>query len=105
MTTISSLTEQIREVVGNDSGLGFSLKIQFKDGGVILIKKSEASNEDGPADLVMTLRFADFLALGSGELNPMTAIMFGKMKFSDMKFAMLNQGKINAFMQRIPRQP
>ena len=101
MTTLAELTETIATAVGSDSGLGKSLKFDLKGEGFIHIDGGSVTNEDKPADLTMTLSLADFIAMGKGELNPMSAVMTGKLQLSDMMVAMGLQSKIDALMGRL----
>jgi len=103
MTTLAEATELMRTAVGSDSGLGKSLKYDFMGAGFIHIDGGSVTNEDAPADLTMTMSFDDFIALGKGELDPMTAVMSGRLKLSDMMAAMALQPKLNALMARIPK--
>ncbi len=100
MTTLAEATEKMRATVGADSGLGKSLKYDFQGDGFIHIDGGSVTNEDAPADLTMTLSFDDFLALAKGELDPMAAVMSGRLKLSDMMAAMAIQPKLTALMAR-----
>jgi len=101
MTTLADLTETFRTAVGSDSGLGKTLKFDLKGDGFIRIDGGSVSNEDGPADLTMTIALTDLVALGKGELEAMSAVMTGKLQLSDMMVAMGLQPKINALMARM----
>jgi putative sterol carrier protein len=103
MTTLSEATEMMRAAVGDDSGLGKSIKYDFQGEGFIHIDGGSVTNDDAPADLTMTMSFNDFLALGKGELDPMSAVMSGRLKLSDMMAAMALQPKLNALMARVPK--
>jgi putative sterol carrier protein len=103
MTILSDLTDAIRNAVGSDSGIGKSVKYDFKGDGFILIDKDKVTNEDGPADLTMTISLPDFLSMGTGELDPMAAALTGRLKFSNMFTALGLQSKVVALMDRIPR--
>jgi putative sterol carrier protein len=101
MSRLDDITERVKEAVGTDSGLGKSLKFNFKGDGIVFIDGSAVSNEDAPADLTMTISLDNFIALGEGKLDPMTAVMTGKLKLSDMGAAMALQGKIQALFSRL----
>ena len=58
------------------------------------------TNDDRPADLTVRISRADLVKLGKGELNPMTAMMTGRMKLSDMGLAMSLQGEIQALFEK-----
>ena len=58
-----------------------AVRIQFVgEAGSIRIDGQTVSNDDGAADCVINMSFDDFLALASGQLDPMGAYMSGKMK-------------------------
>lgn len=96
MATLEELTERIRLAAASDVDLGQSIKLDLKGEGVIHIDGPEVSNEDKPADLVVTVAKRDLEALGKGELDPVRAMMTGRMKLSDMGLALKLQPKIQA---------
>jgi putative sterol carrier protein len=59
------------------------------------------TNEDKPADLTLTITMNDLEALGSGRLDPMTAVMTGALGLSDMGLAMGLQGKMQALFSKL----
>ncbi|MBV8594295.1 MAG: SCP2 sterol-binding domain-containing protein [Caulobacteraceae bacterium] len=101
MPTLADVTERMRAAVGTDSGLGKTLKFDLKGDGFVFVDGAGVSNEDKAADLVMTLKLADLVALGSGKLDPMAAVMTGKLKLSDMALAMTLQPKLQALFARM----
>lgn len=101
MATIQEITDRIKAAVGDDSGLGKSLKFDLKDAGVIHIDGGSVTNEDKPADLTMTLGLDDLLAIGAGTLDPTMAVMTGKLKLSDMGAAMALQPKMGALFAKM----
>jgi putative sterol carrier protein len=101
MATLQEITESIKGAVGTDSGLGKTLKFNLKGDGVVLIDGGTVSNEDKPADLTMTIAMDDLVALGEGKLDPMTAVMTGRLQLSDMGVAMGLQGKMQALFSKM----
>jgi putative sterol carrier protein len=101
MATLQDITDRIKTAVGDDSGLGKTLKFNLKSDGVIRIDGGSVTNEDAPADLTITISKDDFEALGAGKLDAMTAVMSGKMQLSDMGLAMGLQGKMTALFAKI----
>ncbi|HTK35418.1 MAG TPA: SCP2 sterol-binding domain-containing protein [Caulobacteraceae bacterium] len=100
MATLEEITQRFKSAVGADSGLGRSLKFDLKGEGFIHIDGGDVSNEDKPADLVMTLSKADLEELGAGRLDPMSAVMSGRLKLSDMGVAMQLQPKLQALFSQ-----
>ena len=100
-TELEELTERMKVAVGSDSGLGKTLKFNLKGDGFVYIDGGSVSNEDKPADLTLTISMKDLIALGEGKLDPMTAVMTGKLGLSDMGVAMGLQGKMQALFAKI----
>ncbi len=101
MATLQEITERMRTAVGTDSGLGKSLKYNLKGDGFIHIDGGTVTNEDAPADLTMTIALNDLVALGEGKLDPMTAVMTGKLQLSDMAVAMGLQSKMQTLFAKM----
>ncbi len=101
MASLEEITEKFRAAVAEDSGLGRSVKFVLKGDGVVRVDGAEVSNVDAPADLVLTLSRDDLEAMGQGRLNPMTAVLTGRLKVSDMATAMQVQSKLQALFDRV----
>ena len=70
---------------------GKTVKIDFGDEGAILLDgaNNKVSESDGAADTTIKVSWDDWQALGSGQLDGMTAFMTGKLKVEgDMSNAM-----------------
>jgi putative sterol carrier protein len=100
MATLDEITERFRSAVGGDSGLGSSLKFDLLGEGFIHIDGGQVTNEDKPADLTITMTKSDLEDLGQGRLDPMSAVMTGRMKLSDMGLAMQLQPKMQALFAK-----
>ena len=92
MADLASVTDKIRAAVGDNSGLGKTLKLDLGDTGKIYIDGASVpnavTNEDKPADATVKLAWDDFMALAEGRLDPMMAFMQGKLKIDgDMMLA------------------
>jgi putative sterol carrier protein len=101
MATLQEITDRVKTAVGDDSGLGKSLKFNLKGDGAVLINGGTVTNDDGPADLTITIALDDLIAMGEGKLDPMTAVMSGRMQLSDMGVAMGLQGKMQALFSKM----
>ena len=89
MATISDITTRLRGALQNGAGLGKSLKIDFKGEGFIHIDGAVVSNDDAPADCTVLVSLEDLTAMAKGELDPMSAMMRGRLKIQgDMSVAM-----------------
>jgi putative sterol carrier protein len=100
MATVEELTDRIRAAAGAEAELGASIKLDLKGDGVIHISRGVVSNDDAPADLVVTVSLKDLAALGKGELDPTRAMMTGRLRLSDMGLAMKLQPKIQALFSK-----
>lgn len=101
MATLQELTDRVKTAVGDDSGLGKSLKFNLKGDGVVFIDGGTVTNDDSAADLTMTIALDDLVAMGEGKLDPMTAVMSGRLQLSDMGVAMGLQGKMQALFSKM----
>ena len=101
MPTLEEITDQIRSAVASGAELGASIKLDLKGEGVIRIADGAVSNDDGPADLVVRITARDLAAIGRRELDPMRAMMTGRMKLSDMGLAMRLQPQIQALFAKV----
>ena len=82
--SLESLTAALSERVGDDSGLGATVKFIFGDEGVIYIDgastPNSVSNEDKEAECTIAVTMEDFEAITKGEMDATTAFMMGKLK-------------------------
>lgn len=100
MATLEEITDRIRLAAAGGQVLGRTLKLDLKGEGVIHIDGATVTNEDRPADLVVTISRKDLEALGRRELDPMRALMTGRMKLSDMGLAMQLQPAIQSLFSK-----
>ena len=100
MATLEELTDRIRRAAGSGVDLGKSVKLDLKGEGVIHLDGATVTNDDRPADLIVTVSRNDLVALGKGELDPMRAIMTGRIRLSDMGLAMKLQPQIQALFSK-----
>jgi len=101
MSRLEELTDRMKTAVGTDSGLGKTLKFNLKGEGFVYIDGGTVTNDDKPADLTLTISMDDLISLGEGKLDPMTAVMTGKLQLSDMGVAMGLQGKMQALFSKL----
>jgi putative sterol carrier protein len=90
--TIEEITGTFQAMAGNVPSIGKTLKFAFDEGTVFLDltgDKAQVSNEDKDADCTIITSIDTLNALRKGELNPMMAVMSGKVKIKgDMGVAM-----------------
>src|SRR5947209_7210828 len=101
MATLEEITDRFRQAVGADSGLGKTVKFNLKGEGVVYVDESSVSNDDKPADLTMTLSKDDLEEIGQGRLDPVMAVMTGRLQLSDPGLAMQLQPKMQALFSRV----
>jgi len=92
MADLAQVTDHIRAAVGDNSGLGKTVKLDMGDAGKIYIDgasvPNSVTNEDKPADTTVTVSWDDFMAMSEGKLDGMMAFMQGKLKIAgDMMIA------------------
>jgi putative sterol carrier protein len=100
MATLEELTDRIRRAAGAGDLLSASVKLDLKGEGFIHIDGGNVSNDDLPADLVVTISRNDLTALGKRELDPTRAMMTGRLKLSDMGLAMKLQPQIQSLFAK-----
>lgn len=85
---IQAIAQQISARMAG-SGFDRSIRLNLKGLGTVLIDGESVTVADGDADCTVTVSPDDFSDLVSGDLNPTTAFMTGKMKIDgDMGAAM-----------------
>lgn len=99
MATLEELTDRIRRAAASGE-LTRTVKLDLKGEGYIHLDGAAVSNEDRPADLTVRISRADLVKLGKGELNPMSAVMTGRMTLSDMTLAMSLTPQIQALFEK-----
>ena len=92
-------TSAIRQKVGADSGLGATLKFDCGTDGAVYIDAratpNSVSNCSAEADCTVGITLENLNAMLTGELEPATGFMMGKLKISgDMSVAMRLQRAI-----------
>jgi len=90
---LQACTEAIRQKVGADSGLNATLKFDCGSDGFVYIdgksNPNSVDNDDKAADCTVGITLDNLAALLTGDLEPATGFMMGKLKVSgDMGVAM-----------------
>jgi putative sterol carrier protein len=90
---MQACTENLRGKVGEQSGLGATLKFDCGADGVIVLDgrsvPNRVHNDDVETDCTVAISHDNLVALLTGELDPTTGFMMGKFKVSgDMSVAM-----------------
>jgi putative sterol carrier protein len=95
--SLDALTAALRDKAAAHPPLGYTVKFNFGDDGIIHLDGTGAtaavSNDDKAADCTISLSLADFAAMTSGDLDATTAFMMGKLKIDgSMGVALKLQG-------------
>jgi putative sterol carrier protein len=100
MDGLAELTEKVRgHFQAGGAGLDRSVRLDLRGEGVIRVEGTEVSNTPDPADLVISVSRKDLEALGRGDLNPMTAVIMGRLKVSDMGLAMSLMPQVKSLIE------
>jgi putative sterol carrier protein len=101
VASLEELTQRVRAAVGEGAGLSRSVKLDLRGEGVIRVEGTSVTNDDAPADLTVSISQADLKAMGERRLDPMTAVIGGRMRLSDMGLAMSLQPEIQALFAKL----
>lgn len=86
---LEHLTEKITSLAASKPAMGSSIIFQTDAGNIFISADGKVSNDDSEADCTIKVDNDDLRDLINGDLNPMSAFMFGKLKISgDMTVAM-----------------
>ena len=97
MASVADITDRLRLALTDQPGLSKSLKLDFKGEGFIRVDGRTVTNDDAPSDCTVTVTREDLEAMAKGELDPMTAMMRGRLKIQgDMGVAMQLQSMLRA---------
>lgn len=100
MATLQDLTDRIRQAAAADASFDTSIKLDLKGEGFVHIQGGEVTNDDRPADLVVTVAMRDLRALARGELDATRAMMTGRLKLSDFGLAMKLRPQIQSLFSK-----
>lgn len=94
--TFQEINERISATAAKAQGMGVSIKFAFPEGIIVVKGDGTVSNENEEADCTISTTTETFSSVLTGDLNPMMAVMTGKIKISgDMSVAM----KLQNFLQ------
>jgi len=100
MATLQELTDRIRDAAASGAVFDASIKLDLKGEGFVHIARGDVTNDDAPADLVVTIAMKDLTAIAKGELDPTRAMMTGRMRISDLGLAMKLQPQIQSLFSK-----
>lgn len=91
--SVQELTTLLKSRADEAPIMDLSIKLNLKGEGFVHVnskgEKNVVTNEDLPADCTVTVSPKNFQKLIKGDLNPMMAVMMGKLKIDgDMSVAM-----------------
>jgi putative sterol carrier protein len=83
----------MKEKIGEDCGLGATLKFDFGDDGILFLDATQTpnivNNDDADAQCTMVISLENFMDMADGKLDGTAAFMTGKLKIQgDMGIAM-----------------
>ena len=90
--TLDDITTELRRRVGDNAGLGTTVKFDFGEDGTIYIddtaRPPTVDNEDRAAQCTMTVSKDNFEEIAAGRLDATMAYMSGKLRVDDIGTAM-----------------
>ncbi|MAJ80355.1 MAG: sterol-binding protein [Porticoccaceae bacterium] len=91
--SLELVTAGLKEKIGEDCGLGATVKFDFGDNGKLFLDATQTpniiNNDDADAQCTMVLSMENFMSMAAGELDGTAAFMSGKLKIQgDMGIAM-----------------
>jgi|TARA_X000000950_G_scaffold106947_1_gene134767 putative sterol carrier protein len=91
--SLELVTAGLKEKIGEDCGLGATVKFDFGDSGKLFLDATQTpniiNNDDADAQCTMVLSMENFMLMAAGELDGTAAFMSGKLKIQgDMGIAM-----------------
>ncbi len=91
--SLDAVIAGLQEKVGEDCGLGATLKFDFGDDGTLVLDATQVPNvisaSDAETQCTMAISLADFMEMAEGRLDGTMAFMSGKLKIQgDMGIAM-----------------
>jgi putative sterol carrier protein len=93
--SLESVTQEMAQLFGRASKVGKTVKFLLDEGTVFIDLTGDQpaiSNEDKAADMTITTSSDTLRGIRNGSINPMMAMMTGKLKISgDMALAMQMQ--------------
>jgi len=93
MASLEDVTNKLKGMVSEDTGLGNTLKFDLGDDGAVYLDATQTpnvvSNDDKDAACTVKIATDDFNSLLEGDLDPMAAFSLGKLQVDgDMSVAM-----------------
>jgi putative sterol carrier protein len=81
---LEDITRRLADALGEDSGLGKTVKVDFGGDGKVFIDAASTpnrvTNDDLPADCTVKITLENFLLLAKGKLNPAIAMLQKKIQ-------------------------
>ena len=90
--TLDDITAELKRRVGDNAGLGTTVKFDFGEDGTIFIddtaRPPTVDNRDADAQCTMTVSKADFEEIAAGRMDATSAYMSGKLRVDDIGTAL-----------------
>ena len=82
--SLDTVVDGLKEKVGEDCGLGATIKFDFGNEGTVLLDATQVPNTvsttDADAQCTMVISLEHFMAMAAGKLSSTSAFMSGKLK-------------------------
>jgi putative sterol carrier protein len=82
MDNLKRVTDGFSKALSGQPAIDASIRIDFPGLGSVRIADGSVSNSDLAADSVVTVSLADFDSIATGELDPISAFMTGRVRLA-----------------------
>lgn len=87
---LSRIADGFQRALNQSKPLSAPIRIDFHDHGSLFLERNEVQKIDQPAPCTVSLSVSDFDAVAHGKLNPVSAVMTGRIKISGSMKGMPN---------------
>ena len=91
---LSRIADGFQRALNQSKPLSAPIRIDFHEHGSLFLERNEVQKIDQPAPCTVSLSVSDFDAVAHGKLNPVSAVMTGRIKISGSMPLLIELGKV-----------